>query len=75
MNAEKFTGGFGAFAETNVNIVVVNNVANGNVVTVGSVRLFNTVDKFVYHCLFLYREPARAVVFYLEPGTKVIIFS
>ena len=25
----------------------------------------------LFHCLFLYREPARAVVFYLEPDTKV----
>lgn len=59
------------FAEINANVVVISNVANGNVVTVCSVRLFNSVDKFVFHRSFLYREPARAVVFYLEPDTKV----
>lgn len=50
----------------NAHRIVFNN--NGDFVKVGVKSFF---DNVLFHCLFLYREPARAVVFYLEPGTKV----
>lgn len=65
------------FTEINENVVVKSNVANRNPIIVVPVAFFNRVDEFVIacHCFFLYREPARAVGYIIEPGTKIVIFS